>query len=440
GILDPDGFKLQGSAGKFFGETVSGIGDFNHDGFSDIAVSHPGMGSVQIQFGQTGNSGSVGAPLNITGLNVDPTDHTIPIFNAGDFNGDGISDIAVSETGSGMLHLFYGGASQAAGSVAVATSDLKIAASAGTEILNAGYAGDFNGDGRDDIAVAMRTGNMVDIYVVYGKPGLTGTIDPATLSGKDVFSMELDLSRPSFNLGNPATDPIDITLTTGGDLNNDGFDDLMIGLRNLDSNGGSHSDDGGIAVINGRAESSDVSSGLINFGNAANRNGQSLIGSPGNDDITNFNGTTTYNNVAFNGAGGNDVFRVYGTSYRELDGGAGHDTVNFMTGGNIDLRGMDNSLNSVEVFKIDISGTTVKIGLDDIFSLMQQSDNNSLKFDTTATGVQLQIDNNGTSATSLSSVGFVNNGNVGGYIDYQFGGYHLYVDQDIATPAVSNLP
>ena len=88
-----------------FGQTVVG-GDFNGDGFSDLAVGAPGQNQVFISYGALGpfqilsGSGDFGAALAV-----------------GDFNNDGRQDLAVGAPQA--LRTAPGGASVAAGAVHV---------------------------------------------------------------------------------------------------------------------------------------------------------------------------------------------------------------------------------------------------------------------------------------------------------------------------------
>lgn len=238
--------------------------------------------------------------------------------------------------------------------------------------------------------------------------------------------MTLDLSSPQFGLANPATDEIQISISTAGDLNGDGFDDLLIGLPDL------YTDDGGLLIIYGRPEGSGVL-----LGNVATAAGQSLIGSAGSDVMTDFNGTIQAN-IAFNGGSGNDIINLYGPGSRAIDGGAGMDSLNLLSGGNIDLRGLNENLSGIEKISLGTTAQQLTIGIDQIFHLLQESADRTLTFDTSQTGTSVRIDNNGDSATSLSGLDFTAGATSGGYQAWGFGGYTLYVDID-TTVTVANV-
>lgn len=429
---DPDGYYLTGTVNSHYGEQLAGIGDFNHDGFSDLGISRTvgGFGSVTVVHGGLRNAAHP-ADTVYSNIQLDGPETDVWFFGAGDVNGNGAADFAIAERGTETLHIYYGeGAHPSTVNVGTTPGDLRITTSDATsEIVGAGFAGDFNGDGVDDVAVAMQTGNMVDIYVVYGKPGITGTIDVETLTPAQGFKMALDLSSPDFDLlGNYSS--FEISLSTRGDRNADGFDDLMIGLPNIDSDGtaGTHTDSGGIVLVSGGANGSPN----INTTQTATGHGQSLIGT----SVANIQSDGGFSNISFRGGDGNDIFKA-SSMQREFNGGVGYDKVEFLTPSTtLDLRLMDENLHGIEWFKMAAS-QTMKIGLDDIFRLLQESSAKELRFEGDATNA-LQIDNNGSTATALGSAGFTAAGTAGGYDIFTYGAYTLYVGDNVTT-TVSNI-
>jgi hypothetical protein len=126
-------------------------GDFNGDGFPDLAVANESDDTVSILLNNGSGAFSAG--------------HTIPVQSSptaivtGDFNGDGKLDLAVANSGSNTVSILLGngdGTFVHAGDVPVGQSPAAI------------IAADFNGDGKLDLAVANKAGNTVSILLGNG--------------------------------------------------------------------------------------------------------------------------------------------------------------------------------------------------------------------------------------------------------------------------------
>ncbi len=362
---------------------VAGAGDFNNDGFGDLAAGYTVSGTTARVDVILGSNGGVGANrITFTGLNITPGDEDVPIFT-GDFTGDGQVDLLIGDTVTNSLYIVRSGAGWASGNTYNLTSDANVVrynfdTTDFGEVVGAGNAGDFNGDGQDDIAVALRTGDMVDILVIYGGAGLTGTINVNinwmnNNPGK-FFHAELDLTG---HLANPSTDSVHIDIAGAEDINGDSFDDIILGLPENTA---------GAAVfgVYGRANQSLIDSGQLHAAGittaganvSANGTNQSLLGDEGVNVLRNYNGSTAFSQTSYRAGGGDDTLEVYGSSasaVRQLDGGAGVDTLRLMNAGAVlDFRGLQ-SLSGIERIDMAVS-QAMTIGLDDIFRLMQESD------------------------------------------------------------------
>ncbi|MEM6299318.1 MAG: integrin alpha, partial [Bacteroidota bacterium] len=98
-------------------------------------------------------------------------------------------------------------------------------------------AGDVNNDGFDDLIVgayfADPNGNYAsgETYVIFGQSSFAATLELSALGGSNGFTLN----------GIDARDQLGISVSSAGDVNNDGFDDMMVGAHYADPNGNSNS-------------------------------------------------------------------------------------------------------------------------------------------------------------------------------------------------------
>ena len=235
------GYRIDGIAPMDgTGSTVAGAGDVNGDGRPDVIVGTgdpqaTGTSSAYIVFGKASTDpvklGALGAGgFRITGA-ATFQGSAPPVSGAGDVNGDGLADVivgapAASNNGrgdSGSAYVVFGKAS-------TGTVDLTALGSAGFRIDGAApgdlagvvaAAGDFNGDGRQDVIVgAGDAGNNQrtfsgSAYIVYGYGTPELAYDPltATVGTKITPHVPKQLKRtgePSFSIA-PAL-PAGLTL------------------------------------------------------------------------------------------------------------------------------------------------------------------------------------------------------------------------------------
>jgi N-acetylneuraminic acid mutarotase len=166
------------------------VGDFNGDGIPDLAVACLD-GSVTILLGN-GDGTFTAAPSLKTG--------NYPLsITAADFNGDGNLDLAVANYNDNTVSIFLGNGDGTFTATAVSPA---------TGLNPMGIvAGDFNGDGIPDLAVANSAGNISE-----------GTLSVLLGNGDGTFRTP----EPSMAIGGALCIAM-------GDFNRDGYEDLVVG-------------------------------------------------------------------------------------------------------------------------------------------------------------------------------------------------------------------
>jgi hypothetical protein len=448
------GVELLGvAANTKLGSNVAGIGDFNNDGWDDFAVSMPtttGTGSVKIVFGSStlNTANAAAATMTLTGVLVDTATNDIPIFSLGDINGDNIADIAIAQTGSdGSLHVMFGGGGNAPGtqSLAAAQEFMVTSAVANIEIIGAGAVGDFNGDGFDDFAVAMRdTGtNLIDMYVVYGKDtGFGTTINKAYM---DVASNAFHMS---YNVPGVVDGDLQVTLTGIGDVDGDGYADIGIGIHSVDTNLAADSDgntnnaddNDGIAMVVYGGNTSGGQPVINAVGNVAlsTATDQRLVGTAGDDTLRQNN--IVHDNLVIRGGGGDDTIEIMDETFADIDGGAGWDTLSFVTSSSTLNFGAligEERMQGIDGLNFGGTNQTINLSLQSVFDIIHTSDMRALAITADSlTGNVLQIDAPGTyvgpdEALLATALGADSHGTEGAFYTFTFGSDLLMIEMTL---------
>jgi hypothetical protein len=212
---------------------VSHIGDINVDGFDDVIVGAPGGDYVKLFFG--GEVFDTIPDLTFRDYKQYNCQFGCSIAGDGDVNGDGYPDIIIGASSTwigpscpyecfvtGAAYVYFGGPT------IDTTADLTLIV--GDWLTQTGWyygfgkavtiPGDLNADGYDDIVISAPN-DVVDahgrVYIYYGGTHLDDQWD-ILLEGEEVCD----------NFG--------FSLSKVGDLNNDGFDDVLIGAPMFHNN------------------------------------------------------------------------------------------------------------------------------------------------------------------------------------------------------------
>ncbi len=201
-----------------FGYSVSSAGDLNGDGYSDVVVGAPTYGPP-LDIGRAyvffGGATMDNTPDLIMQGEVIFGDFGTVVSSDGDVNGDGYSDVLVGAptytgtfTYSGRAYVFFGGAAMDN------LADVIMTGETANVFLGVSVSctGDVNDDGYSDIVVGASGYNTYTgkVFVFFGGVAMDNTAD-VILTGETTNS----------NFGN--------SVSSAGDVNGDGYSDVVVG-------------------------------------------------------------------------------------------------------------------------------------------------------------------------------------------------------------------
>lgn len=434
--------------GDHFGNDAAFLGDYNGDGKADLIV-----GGKDNYNGSSSNSGSVFIFDTVPGADMqirDTSGHNNfgkHVTNAGDLNGDGLTDVLIGSDNG--LYINLGGA---IGSDQTQSSQTHVDPE-GHTVLAANSVGDMNGDGFDDFAVSYHAGSKdVITYVVYGD----SNISSMDLSYSNLESLANNNPEDVLLLyhGGALKSGENYTIHAFGDVDGDGFDDIQLG--SVKSGGaigeqyvifGDKGNDPSI-IVDGDVRDTRGTAGVVDGEIGATADDDSLVGNAA-DYYDN-----SQTNLSIRDGDSHSVFHLNGLNFRNIDGGKGMDIMMFDNPTqSLDFTSIDfEQVSQVEGLAFGGDDQTITLTVENIFNFMRSSDDGTFMIISddgagytgetlnvavgTPTGMTLedQIINGLNELGSGAAKEAVSD--KAGFDQYTVGEYSLYIDTDIDTVAV----
>jgi hypothetical protein len=238
-LIDVDPYTSGVSpAGSGLGFAVAGAGDVNADGYSDVAIAAPyydnGLGAEGRVFVLHGSATGASWPASweVRG-NTYKQQLGASIAGAGDVNGDGYDDLLVGApnfspdgiTSPGAVYLWYGGPIGLYGGTPTTPASANWSAQGNQDLekfaASIASAGDVNGDGFSDVLVGAPdfSNGETKEGAVYVWLGSAGGLGANGLPSNADWSAESNFLSAVFGT----------SVSTAGDVNADGYSDIIIG-------------------------------------------------------------------------------------------------------------------------------------------------------------------------------------------------------------------
>lgn len=237
GLSTTPALTLNGTVGSRFGHAVSTAGDVNSDGFADVVIGAPVAGTASIHLG-SGAGTNAAAHLVITGPQAGSS-FGFAVATAGDVNGSGFSDVIVGapdfsngEAGEGAAYAYYGSDSGLVETQSWMREGNLVGARFGASVAG---VGDMNGDGYFDAVVGAPNWSGLQ------PNGGAAYFFRGTVSGLiNNPGVRRDVNQANCQFGH--------SVAEGGDINGDGYADFVVGAP-LWTNG--QSEEGRLYIYSG---------------------------------------------------------------------------------------------------------------------------------------------------------------------------------------------
>lgn len=216
----PDWTAESDEANAHFGGALAGVGDVNGDGYDDVIIGasefHGGLvlqGRASVYLGSPSGLPPVASWTILGGVAFARLGRSVS--GLGDVNGDGYDDVVVTaQLGGEGRALVFLGSSSGLGLMPAWSSTIE-------PLVHVARAGDVNGDGYDDL-IGVGDYGAYRVHIYLGSPiGLAATAQ-WTVAGDTGFDL------------------FGFAVCGIGDVDGDGFDDLLVGASQYEGNGAAH--------------------------------------------------------------------------------------------------------------------------------------------------------------------------------------------------------
>jgi hypothetical protein len=205
------------------------VGDINSDGFEDLSIGYPALSTCLVFYGSVNGFPNNPSSFAIYGATTGD-EFGWSVSKAGDMNEDSIADFIICAKTAGICYVLYGRKtfpSQLRVQEMTPHDGFRIIGTTASTInfgLSVDSAGDFNGDGKSDLVISALLSNAQGqgiIYVIYSRPVIQ--------LNEDITLMKILNSSSLYTITSPMSSFAGLSVAGIGDVNDDRFADIAIG-------------------------------------------------------------------------------------------------------------------------------------------------------------------------------------------------------------------